>query len=101
MPRRGAIFLNSSIIDIRPNRDDITVYDVPLAEISDSLGGNPRGQNIMMLGAFLKATGVLSPEAYLDSLQQAMKGKKSTATESNRKAFNAGYEYPVVKTEAR
>ena len=55
----------------------------------------------MMLGAFLKATGVLSPEAYLDSLQQAMKGKKSTATESNRKAFNAGYEYPVVKTEAR
>ncbi|MDD5167844.1 MAG: 2-oxoacid:acceptor oxidoreductase family protein [Syntrophales bacterium] len=95
---KGSIFLNSSIIDVLPDRNDVNIYNVPLAEIASSLG-NPRGQNIVMLGAFLKATGILSPQAFLEGLKQTLKGKKSAAMESNRKAFTAGYEYPVVKTE--
>ena len=82
--------MNSSIIDVRPTRDDVTIYEVPLAEMAASLG-NPRGQNIIMLGAFIKQTGILTPEAYLNGLQQRLKGKKSAVMESNRQAFMAGY----------
>lgn len=93
----GTIFMNSSIIDVRPNRDDVIIYDVPLSEIASSLG-NPRGQNIIMLGAFIKVTGIVSPEAYLNGLQQMMQGKKSAFMDSNRKAFSAGYDLPLPKT---
>jgi 2-oxoglutarate ferredoxin oxidoreductase subunit gamma len=91
----GTIFLNSSLIDARPTRDDIIIYEVPLAEIAASLG-NPRGQNIVMMGAFIKKIGIISPKAYLDGLEQRMKGKKS-AMEGNRKAFAAGYDLTLSK----
>ena len=87
----GTIFLNSSIIDVRPTRDDVTIYDVPVAEIAASLG-NPRGQNIIMIGAFIKKTGIISAEAYLNGLAERLKGKKNAVMEGNRKAFMAGYE---------
>jgi 2-oxoglutarate ferredoxin oxidoreductase subunit gamma len=86
----GTIFMNSSIIDVRPTRDDVTIFEIPLAEMAASLG-NPRGQNIIMIGAFIKQTGIISPEAYLNGLEQRLKGKKSAAMEGNRKAFMAGY----------
>ena len=92
----GVIFLNSSIIDVRPDRDDVAIYNVPLAEIAASLD-NPRGQNIIMLGAFIKTTGIISPETYLNGLKQTLKGKKSSFMESNRKAFSAGYDLPLSK----
>jgi 2-oxoglutarate ferredoxin oxidoreductase subunit gamma len=64
---KGSIFMNSSIIQARPTRDDVTIHEIPLAEIAASLG-NPRGQNIIMIGAFIRKTGILSPEAYLKGL---------------------------------
>jgi len=88
---QGAIFMNSSIIDIRPTRDDVSIYEVPLAETAAALG-NPRGQNIIMVGAFLQKIKIFSPEAYLHSLEKQTKGKKGVVMESNRKAFMAGYE---------
>lgn len=87
---KGSIFMNSSIIQARPTRDDVTIHEIPLAEIAASLG-NPRGQNIIMIGAFIRKTGILSPEAYLKGLGERMKGKKAAAMESNRQAFMAGY----------
>lgn len=91
----GSIFMNSSIIDQRPTRDDVTLYEVPLAEMASSLG-NPRGQNVIMLGAFIKKTGIISPEAYLTGLEQRMKGKKNAVMDNNRKAFTEGYSYPLT-----
>ena len=96
---QGTIFMNSSIINVRPTRSDVTIYEVPLAEVASSLG-NPRGQNIIMMGAFIKKTGIITPEAYLKGLEERMKGKKS-AMANNRKAFAAGYELPLLKTEGR
>jgi len=90
---QGTIFMNSSIIDVRPNRDDVKIVEVPLAEMASSLG-NPRGQNVIMIGAFIKNTGIITPETYLKVLERRMKGKK-VAAENNRKAFTAGYELPI------
>jgi Pyruvate/2-oxoacid:ferredoxin oxidoreductase gamma subunit len=51
-----------------PEPDDVTIHEIPLAEIA-APSGQSRGQNIVMIGAFLRKTGILSPEAYLRALR--------------------------------
>ena len=57
----GTIFLNSSIINDRPNRQDVKVFCVPCADMALEVG-NSRVANIIMMGAFIKKSGVVSPD---------------------------------------
>ncbi len=88
----GNIFLNSSIIDARPSRQDVKVYAVPCGDMAQELG-NIRVANIIMMGAFIKITGVVPADIYLKSLETVIGGKKKSAAEVNRKAFAAGYDF--------
>ena len=90
--RGGKLFLNASIIEARPSRDDIEVYAIPCGEIAEAQG-NSRAANIVMMGAFLKKTGLLTADGFLKSLEVSMGGKKKSLAEINRKAFAAGYAY--------
>jgi 2-oxoglutarate ferredoxin oxidoreductase subunit gamma len=87
----GIFFLNSSIIQVRPSRKDIEMYEIPAGEIATGLG-NPRVQNVVMMGAYIRKTGLVSPDGYLKSLKQIMGEKKKSVLDVNRKAFTAGYE---------
>jgi 2-oxoglutarate ferredoxin oxidoreductase subunit gamma len=87
----GTFFLNSSIIQVRPSRKDIVMYEIPAGEIAAELG-NPRVQNVVMMGTYIKKTGLVSPDTYLKSLKQIMGEKKKSVMDVNRKAFTAGYE---------
>ena len=88
----GTIFLNSSIINDRPNRRDVRVVCVPCADIAQELG-NSRVANVIMMGTFIKISGVVSPDIYLKSLESIMGSKKKSLAEINRKAFAAGFDY--------
>ena len=88
----GVIFLNSSIINDRPNRQDVKVFCVPCADMAQELG-NSRVANIIMMGAFIKKSGVVSPDVYLKSLELIMGSKKKSLAEVNRKAFAVGFNY--------
>ena len=88
----GAIFLNSSIINDLPNRQDVKVFCVPCADMALELG-NSRVANIIMMGAFIKKSGVVSPDIYLKSLESIMGSKKKSLAEVNRKAFAVGFDY--------
>jgi 2-oxoglutarate ferredoxin oxidoreductase subunit gamma len=88
----GTIFLNSSIINDRPHRHDVKVICVPCSDIAQELG-NIRVANIIMMGAFIKITGIVSPEIYLNSLESIMGSRKKSLAEINRKAFAAGFDY--------
>jgi 2-oxoglutarate ferredoxin oxidoreductase subunit gamma len=88
----GAFFLNSSIITGRPNRSDVDIWEIPTAEIATELG-NPRVQNVVMMGAYVKMTRMVSAETYLKSLKSILGAKKKAAMEINRKAFEAGFNY--------
>lgn len=88
----GSIFLNSSIIKDRPHRKDVTVFCVPCTDIAQELG-NSRVANIIMMGAFIKKSGVVSPDIYLKSLESIMGSKKKSLAEVNRKAFAVGFDY--------
>ena len=62
----GCIFLNSSIIEEEVKRTDINVYRVPVNDIADELG-NQKLVNIIMLGAVIEVTKIVSPETILGS----------------------------------
>ena len=88
----GTIFLNSSIVQDRPNRRDVEVCAVPCVDIAQDLGNN-RVANIIMMGAFIKKTGIVTPDIYLNSLETILGSKKKSVAELNRQAFTTGLNY--------
>jgi 2-oxoglutarate ferredoxin oxidoreductase subunit gamma len=88
----GTIFLNSSIIEARPSRQDVVVCAVPCGDMAQELG-NVRVANTIMMGAFIKKTGIVPVEIYLKSLESIMGSKKKAIVEINRKAFSAGFDF--------
>jgi 2-oxoglutarate ferredoxin oxidoreductase subunit gamma len=88
----GTIFINSSIIDARPNRQDVKAICIPCADMAQELG-NSRVANIIMMGAFIKKSEVVPSDIYLKCLETIMGSRKKTLAEINRKAFAVGFDY--------
>ncbi|RKX55054.1 MAG: 2-oxoacid:ferredoxin oxidoreductase subunit gamma [Thermotoga sp.] len=86
---KGKLFLNSSMIDREPGRTDIEVMRVPANEIADELG-NLKVANIVMLGAYIKKTGILSQNSIKSALEHKLVGKKKELLELDIKAFEKG-----------
>ncbi len=94
----GGVFLNASIIEARPSRKDVQVFEIPAGEIAEKLG-DPRTTNTVMIGAFLRRTGIVKTESYLKSLKQIMGTRKKAIVEINHAAFTAGYNLPAAAPE--
>jgi 2-oxoglutarate ferredoxin oxidoreductase subunit gamma len=88
----GVLFLNSSIIAVESSRHDIRIFKIPASEMAEKLG-NPRAANTVIMGAFLKMTGLVPSDIYLNSMETVMGSKKKSIIEINRKAFAAGYDF--------
>ena len=84
----GMVFVNSSLIDIKVERTDVTVYYVPCNEIAAQLGNTKVAGNVM-LGAFITATGAVSVDNVMQSLSQTFKNKQHLLG-VNREALEAG-----------
>ncbi len=85
----GRLFVNSSIIDVKAKRGDIEVYYVPANELAEELG-NGRVANMVMLGALLKKTGVVSPKTAIDCLKASFGEKKADLIPVNERALECG-----------
>jgi len=88
----GLLLINSSLVDKRASRKDIRVYEVPGSKIAEELG-NPKIANIVILGALLKLTGIVSPEKVMDSLRKVLGPSKERLIPLNRSALEAGASY--------
>jgi len=86
----GIIYVNSDLINFRPLRGDIILYEVTANTLALEVG-NDRAANMVMLGAFLKKT----PLVKLETAQEVV-GKvfadKPGVIELNREALLAGYQ---------
>lgn len=87
----GKLFINSSLIKVKAKRSDIDVYYVPATEIADEVGST-RVANIVMLGAYLKATGIVDPETAIGCLAKSFGEKKAHLIPMNREAIKKGAE---------
>ena len=85
----GKIFVNSSIIDRKVERTDVEAYYIDCSAVALELG-NPKVANIVMLGAYLAATGCVDPESVINALQHKLGAKKAHLIPLNREALAAG-----------
>lgn len=87
----GYFLLNQSVIDRDSTRKDINVIKVPCNEIADELG-NLKVANMVMLGAVIGATGIVSTESVFKALEKKLSGGKAALIEINKQAIMKGYE---------
>lgn len=87
----GNLFVNSSIIDVKPKRSDINIYYVPCNDIAGELG-NVKVLNMVMLGAFLEKTQCVDVENVLAALLHKLGERKADLIPLNREALKKGAE---------
>ena len=85
----GKLFINSSLIDRKTDRQDIDVYYIPANDIANELGNN-RIANMVMLGAYLKATNTVSLDSIYEAFAQVFGESKSHLLAINKEAIEKG-----------
>ena len=85
----GMVFVNSSITEIKAQRTDIKAYYIPCLEIAHELG-NAKVANMVMLGAYIAATGFIQPETIREMLTHIFTGPKAALVELNVEALRRG-----------
>ncbi len=88
----GIMLIDSDIVTCDTNvRDDVKVVGVPATTIVNELN-NPRGLNIVMLGALIKLMGDYSEQEAIDGMNDMFSKKgKNTFEAANTEAFKRGY----------
>ncbi|MEW6336728.1 MAG: 2-oxoacid:acceptor oxidoreductase family protein [Acidobacteriota bacterium] len=84
----GVLLINSSLIHRDAQRGDVTVIKVPATEVANQLG-NPRGANMVALGAYIGATSAVSVEA-VEALVGETFAAKPKLVEANLTALRRG-----------
>jgi 2-oxoglutarate ferredoxin oxidoreductase subunit gamma len=85
----GVLIVNTSLIRRAPHRTDVTVVNVAANEIANQLG-NPRGANMVALGAFLGATHALSLDVVAEVVKESFEDKPK-AIAPNLAALDRGF----------
>lgn len=87
----GLLLTNASLVTIASARDDIRIIAIPASDIATELG-NPRIANMVMLGALVEATGIVTPETVMQQLDEHLSARQRKWLEPNRIALEKGVE---------
>ncbi len=87
----GTLVINSSIIDRKAERTDVTVVYCDANKIAESVG-NPKGANVAILGALLQKSPVVSVDTMVEAIRIELGERKAKFLEGNKKALVAGME---------
>jgi 2-oxoglutarate ferredoxin oxidoreductase subunit gamma len=89
--KKGVLLVNRSLIARDVKRKDIAAHAIPINDIAARVG-NPRTVNMVALGAYVKATGVVPLAAVKEAMASALRESgKEKLVEVNEKALDAGY----------
>ena len=88
----GAILLNSSMIEARPIRGDLEIYEVPASDLAKQLGQD-KVTNMVMLGALIKKSGMVSVETLVRVLRDTFSSRNPGIVKVNKSALMLGYDY--------
>jgi len=88
----GVLVANSSLINRKPERDDIDVIFIPANEIAESLG-DKRMTNMVATGAMLACLPVLSIEAIEKALEDHLPKRHQHLLPVNFRALQMGAEF--------
>jgi 2-oxoglutarate ferredoxin oxidoreductase subunit gamma len=85
----GLMLINTSLVNSKPTRTDITVVEVPVSDLAEEVG-NIKTANMVMLGAYAKKTGAISVDALKNSIQKVYLRANEAMVEMNKKAIDKG-----------
>lgn len=85
----GDLFINADLIDLISERKDIFFLPVPATKIAKSLN-EERVAGMVILGAFITKTNILSKESLLEALIHVLGEKKKHLIDVNEQAILAG-----------
>ncbi|WP_428897907.1 2-oxoglutarate ferredoxin oxidoreductase subunit gamma [Parelusimicrobium proximum] len=88
----GLLIVNSSLVNSKPARTDITIVSIPCNEIAEKTG-SARAANLVALGAFVAATGAVSIDAIVKAMSKVYRRATPEMIELNKKALQAGADY--------
>jgi 2-oxoglutarate ferredoxin oxidoreductase subunit gamma len=88
----GLILVNSTLVNVAAARGDIEVIEVPTSELAEKLG-SIRAANMVMLGAFIKVSNLVSLQLMLKNLPEILGEGKAKLIKINKEALEAGYNY--------
>lgn len=83
----GLLMYDNSLITVKPTRTDIEIIAIPATEIADGIGST-KSANMVMLGAYVKKTGILDLASVSEALPSFIKAKKTIPL--NQQAIEKG-----------
>jgi len=84
--------LNSSLVDASQAEARVRTVAVPANDIADKLG-NTKMANMVALGAYVRATGVVDLEVVKKSLTSVISAHYSHLIPKNAEALQAGFDH--------
>ena len=87
----GLLVVNTSLIDRQAARGDLKVIYVAANALAEKEGGN-KSANMVMLGAYIQATGIVPAAAVEHAIEVTFAGKRGDVAAINVRAFRRGME---------
>ena len=87
----GLLLINSSLCGRGTSRDDVRAIEVPATELADQIGDG-RVANMVILGAIIGATGVVSLGAVSKSLRKVLPERRNGLIPLDERALAKGIE---------
>ena len=97
---QGLLLLNASLVQPPADMDSVEVVGIPANEVAEALG-DPRVANVVMLGAFLVARPVVSPESVVEAMRVTAGKAWEHLVAMNRAALEKGAELARAEPKAR
>ncbi len=88
----GIIFADSSLIERKVMRDDVTVYYIPATKMAGD-NGMPTLANMIIMGKLLHVLGEYNEESVIATLKKVISAKRADMLETNRHAMQLGADY--------
>lgn len=94
---KGMLILNSSLVETKSAREDITIFKVPMTDIAHRLG-NARVANMVGLGLYMKKKRLFSKDIIIEGIKKTFPENRELVG-LNIKALEEGMNY--TNTESR
>ena len=87
----GTIFVDSTLVERKVNRTDVTAYYVPATRLANE-NGIPTLANMILMGNILKVMGEFKEESVSAELKKVISAKHADMLDVNLKALKTGAE---------
>lgn len=88
----GFMLFNSSLVVATSARGDVEILGIPITELATELG-NVKVSNMVMLGAFIRISNLISFDLLIKNLSEILGHGKARLLKINKEAFGVGFNY--------